>query len=204
MMRNWLIALGLAGIGAGAGLAALNAQQAASGNSVAPAPAPSAPPSKASSPPAKAPTVAKPAPRALPPTSKTTPMAERVAIIGLLNKRNGLWRDLTMKPGQAIRIGPAVIRLSACETTAPWELEQLTGAFVQLIVLDTDDKWRKYFSGWLYKETPSLNVIEHPVYDVWIKECRMRHPDVGPNTLTVRGGEDDSESRRARSGDDGQ
>ena len=28
-----------------------------------------------------------------------TPMAERVAVIGLLNKRNGLTRDLTMKPG---------------------------------------------------------------------------------------------------------
>ncbi len=198
MKRFVILGLGLAGVG----LAALNAQQEPAGTATAPAskaisatPAPKAAQTGTSAPaPRPAP------PRALPPTSKTTPMAERVAIIGLLNKRNGLYRDLTMKPGQAIRIGTAVIRLSAYETTAPWELEQLTGAFVQLIVLDTDKKWRKYFSGWLYKETPSLNVVEHPVYDVWVKECRMRNPDVGPNTLTVRGGDDDTASRRSRSG----
>ncbi len=33
-----------------------------------------------------------------------TPMAERVAVLGLLNKRNGIVRNLTMKPGQALRV----------------------------------------------------------------------------------------------------
>ena len=28
----------------------------------------------------------------------TTPMAQRVAVLGLLNKRNGIVRDLTLKP----------------------------------------------------------------------------------------------------------
>ncbi|MDI1295785.1 MAG: DUF2155 domain-containing protein, partial [bacterium] len=49
-----------------------------------------------------------------------TPMAQRSAVIGLLNKRNGLTRDLTMKPGEALRVGDAIVRLQACETTAPW------------------------------------------------------------------------------------
>lgn len=130
------------------------------------------------------------APKAAPeplPTKALTPMAERVATIGLLNKRNGLWRDLTMKPGQAVRIGDVVVRLKACETTAPWEQEAYTGAFVQLIVQGSDDKWRKIFSGWLYKESPSLNVVEHPIYDVWTKACTMRHPDTGPDTSVIRG-----------------
>jgi hypothetical protein len=122
-----------------------------------------------------------------PPAKALTPMAERVATIGLLNKRNGLWRDLTMKPGQAVRIGDVVVRLKACETTAPWEQEAYTGAFVQLIVLGSDEKWRKVFSGWLYKESPSLNVVEHPIYDVWTKACTMRHPDTGPETTVIRG-----------------
>ncbi len=123
-------------------------------------------------------------------SGKETPMAERVATIGLLNKRNGLWRDLTMKPGQAVHIGDVVIRLKACETTAPTEPEQLTGAFVQVIVHGADTKWRKVFSGWLYKESPSLNVVEHPIYDVWTKACAMKHPDVGPDTTIVHGGDD--------------
>ena len=112
-----------------------------------------------------------------------TPMAERVAVIGLLNKRNGLERDLTMKPGQALRVGDVVVRLRACEQSAPWEAEPLTGAFVQLDVEGRDTRWRRVFSGWLYKESPSLNVVEHPIYDVWPKSCAMTHPDIGPDTI---------------------
>ena len=109
----------------------------------------------------------------------TTPMAERVAVIGFLNKRNGISRDLPLKPGQAVRIGDAIVRLRACETTAPWESETLTGAFVQLDVERPDGRLQRVFSGWLYKESPSLNVVEHPVYDVWPKSCAMTYP-AGP------------------------
>jgi hypothetical protein len=115
----------------------------------------------------------------------TTPMAQRVAVLGFLNKRNGLSQDLILKPGQAARVGDAIVRLRACETTASWEAQKLTGAFVQLDVKeprDPQDRYRRVFSGWLYKETPSLNVIEHPIYDVWPKSCAMKRPgdDVPP------------------------
>lgn len=117
-----------------------------------------------------------------------TPMAERIATLGVLNKRNGLSRDLAMKPGDAVRMGDLVIRLKACDQTESWEADQLTGAFVQVIVKNTTGaNWRKVFSGWLFKESPSLNTVEHPVYDVWVKACTMRHPEVGPNTVVLTG-----------------
>ena len=108
-----------------------------------------------------------------------TPMAERVAVLGLLNKRNGIVRDIALRPGQAVRVKDVVVRLRACETTAPWESEALTGAFVQLDVELPDGRWQRAFSGWLYKESPSLNVVEHPVYDVAPKSCAMTYP-AGP------------------------
>jgi len=113
----------------------------------------------------------------------TTPMAQRVAVVGLLNKRNGISRDLTMKPGQALRAGDVVVRLRACETTAPWEIQKLTGAFVQVDVRNPQGQFQRVFSGWLYKETPSLNVVEHPVYDVFPKSCAMTHPEAGESTV---------------------
>ena len=106
----------------------------------------------------------------------TTPMAERVATLRLLNKRNGQWREFTLRPGQAARSGDVIVRLRACETTAPWEVQQLTGAFVQLDVRNREGRYQRVFSGWLYRETPSLNVIEHPIYDVWPMSCAMTHP----------------------------
>ena len=112
-------------------------------------------------------------------TSGTTPMRDRIAVIGLLNKRNGIVRDITLKPGQSIRVKDIIVRLRACEATAPWEEEKLTGAFIQVDVQRTDKDWNRVFSGWVYKESPSLNVVEHPVYDVWPKSCAMSFPD-GP------------------------
>lgn len=134
----------------------------------------------------------------LPESRAVTPMAERVATLGVLNKRNGLSRNLTMKPGEAVRIGDLVVRLRACEETAPWEPERWTGAFVQVITRETRTMWRKTFSGWLYKESPSLNVVEHPIYDVWVKACKMRHPDIGPETIVARGDDGGSAASRSR------
>ncbi len=110
-----------------------------------------------------------------------TPMEERVATIGLLNKRNNVSRDFEMKPGEATRVGDVVIRLRACEKTAPWELPQDEGAFVQVFVrerrgAETERSWNKVFSGWLFRNSPSLNVVEHPIYDVWVKSCAMSFP----------------------------
>lgn len=108
-----------------------------------------------------------------------TPMAERVATIGVLNKRNNLTQDLEMRPGEARRIGDLVVRLSACERTAPWEVPPEVGAFVQVLVeqgTGGQAGWRRVFSGWLFRNSPSLNVVEHPIYDVWVKDCAMSFP----------------------------
>ncbi len=106
-----------------------------------------------------------------------TPMTERVATIGLLNKRNNVSQDFEMNPGESRRSGPVVIRLQACERTAPWEMPQETGAFVQVLVQERgSDDFTGVFSGWLFKNSPSLNVVEHPIYDVWVKDCAMAFP----------------------------
>lgn len=118
-------------------------------------------------------------------TAGATPMAERVAVLGLLNKRNGQARDITLKPGQAVRAGDVILRLRACEKTAPWEAEPYTGAFAQIDVRESDGKWKRAFSGWLYKERPALNVVQHPVYDVWVKSCTMTFPETGGEEVSA-------------------
>lgn len=110
-----------------------------------------------------------------------TPVKDRSATIGLLNKRNNLQQDLTLKTGEARRVGNVVVKLLTCERTLPWESPEETGAFVQVFVeeranADEPLKWRTVFSGWLFKNSPSLNVVEHPVYDVWVKDCAMKFP----------------------------
>jgi hypothetical protein len=110
-----------------------------------------------------------------------TPVKDRTATIGLLNKRNNLGQDVVLKTGEARRIGNVVIKLATCERSLPWERPSEVGAFVQFFVEERKDAdstlaWRKVFSGWLFKNSPSLSVVEHPVYDVWVKDCAMKFP----------------------------
>ena len=106
-----------------------------------------------------------------------TPMQDRVAVIGLLNKRNNLSQDIELKPGETRRIGNVIVRVQACERTAPWEMPRETGAFVQVFVQDRGtSEFKSRFSGWLFNNSPSLNVVEHPIYDVWVKDCKMSFP----------------------------
>lgn len=110
-----------------------------------------------------------------------TPVKDRVATVGLLNKRNNLSQDLVLKSGESRRVGNVVIRLATCERTLPWESPPEVGAFVQVYVEERSRvseplTWRTVFSGWLFKNSPSLNVVEHPIYDVWVKDCAMKFP----------------------------
>lgn len=110
-----------------------------------------------------------------------TPLKDRVATIGLLNKRNNLSQDVVMKPGETRRIGNVVLKLASCERTLPWERPADEGAFVQVFIEDRATSqeplaWHKIFSGWLFKNSPALNVVQHPVYDVWVKKCAMSFP----------------------------
>jgi hypothetical protein len=129
-----------------------------------------------------------------------TPMGERVAVLGLLNKRNGQSREIRLSPGESTRVGDVLIRLRACEETAPWEPQRLTGAFVQVFVRQTnlrggDESWERVFSGWLFKERPALNVIEHRLYDVWPKACEMTYQDMAPSAALSSGNNSSSTER---------
>ena len=107
-----------------------------------------------------------------------TPLEERVATIGVLNKRNNVSQEIELSPGEQRRVGDVVVRLRSCERTAPWELPQETGAFVQVLVRQrgSEDVFDRVFSGWLFLNSPSLNVVEHPIYDVFVKDCAMDFP----------------------------
>ena len=110
-----------------------------------------------------------------------TPNKDRVVTLGVLNKRNNLTQDLVMKPGEARRIGNLVVKVATCEKSLPWEQPQEEGAFVQAFVEERRSAaeklaWRKIFSGWLFRNSPALNVVEHPVSDVWVKSCAMSFP----------------------------
>jgi len=35
----------------------------------------------------------------------------------------------------------------------------------------------RLFSGWMFASSPAINALEHPVYDVWVIDCKISEPD---------------------------
>ena len=129
-------------------------------------------------------------PAVVTPATGITPMAERVVRFAALNKRNGTTQEFSAHPGDTLRFATLTIRVRACETTAPWEARQ-TAAYFQVddapahVRSGAVPPPRRVYSGWMFAESPSLNPLQHPLYDVWVRSCTMRFPDTGPDTLVV-------------------
>ncbi|MEO1161288.1 MAG: DUF2155 domain-containing protein, partial [Pseudomonadota bacterium] len=58
-----------------------------------------------------------------------------------------------------------------CNSRPPTE-EPKTTSFVQVDENLLSGGTRRIFSGWMLAESPGLNAVEHPVYDVWLIGCR--------------------------------
>ena len=129
------------------------------------------------------------------------PLSERVAVIGVLDKRLGSSTEFKLKPGESFRFGQISGVLQSCETTQPYERKQ-SGAFVQVTETPRAVGNAKpgapklVFSGWIFAESPSLNPFVHPVYDVWLKSCTMRFPD-GPKSPANPAGNRTSGARKS-------
>lgn len=76
----------------------------------------------------------------------------------------------------ALQVTPRVC-YSRTENEAPG-----SDSFVEVDEITLDRKIRRIFSGWMYADSPGLNAVEHPVYDVWLKSCKAKSDVPPPDT----------------------
>jgi len=74
--------------------------------------------------------------------------------------------------GKLVRFGTLEITVRKCTRSRPdQKLER--AAFLEIDDIDPSTKAKKrVFSGWMFSSNPSLSALDHPVYDVWVKDCR--------------------------------
>jgi hypothetical protein len=58
-----------------------------------------------------------------------------------------------------------------CYTRPPTESPNTT-AFVEVDEVTLESKIRRVFTGWMFAASPGLHAVEHPVYDIWLVECK--------------------------------
>jgi hypothetical protein len=67
----------------------------------------------------------------------------------------------------------------ACYTRDPREPPR-TSTFVEVDEILIDGKQKRLFSGWMFAESPGLNPLAHPVFDLWLTGCSQ--PTRAPST----------------------
>ena len=85
-----------------------------------------------------------------------------------------------------MKFGALQVTPRTCFSRPPDQLPKTT-TFVEVKELQLDGTTTKLFSGWMFAESPGVNAVEHPVYDVWLTECLQPKAPVGRNPPPASG-----------------
>ncbi len=96
-----------------------------------------------------------------------------------------------MPINETVQFGALKVTPRACYSRPPTEQPKTT-TFVEVNEVMFDGQEKKLFSGWMFAESPGLNAVEHPVFDVWLTECQKPKRSIAQQQSAAAG-------RRARS-----
>ena len=70
---------------------------------------------------------------------------------------------------------------AAVAAAAPPEEPPESAVFVEIVDVRPDSPSVPLFTGWMFASSPAVSALEHPVYDVWVIDCK---PDPTPGEQT--------------------
>jgi hypothetical protein len=106
-----------------------------------------------------------------PPQKITNP----TAIFAGLDKITGRIITFDVAIDETVRFGALEVTPRACYTRPATETSN-TDSFVEVDELTLQGELRRIFTGWMFAASPGLNAVEHPIYDVWLADCRGATP----------------------------
>ena len=93
------------------------------------------------------------------------------AVFAGLDKITGRIISFEVATGETVQFGSLQITPRACFTRPATEAPQ-TDVFAEVDEIGDKDNYRRIFSGWMFAASPGLHGIEHPVYDIWLTDCK--------------------------------
>ncbi|AQX27869.1 MULTISPECIES: DUF2155 domain-containing protein [unclassified Bartonella] len=98
-------------------------------------------------------------------------VSNEIGIFSGLDKITGRVTSFEVYIGQVYQYGALQIIPRVCYTSSENEPARTTG-FVEVNEMTLERKIRRIFTGWMFADSPGLNAVEHPIYDVWLKDCK--------------------------------
>ncbi|MBI1244453.1 MAG: DUF2155 domain-containing protein [Alphaproteobacteria bacterium] len=94
-----------------------------------------------------------------------------VAVLQTLDKVTGRVRSLEAPVGQEVEFGPLTIRVRACRKRPPEDPPE-SAAYLEISERKSAATVNDIFKGWMFASSPAVSALEHPVYDVWVIDCK--------------------------------
>lgn len=111
-----------------------------------------------------------------PPPQVLSSKPGKEVILRGLDKVTATTHDFSVPIGMPVKFGSLEITASYCRKRPPEETPEVY-AFLTIKdrKLDGDGNEvgkKAIFNGWMFASSPALNALEHPVYDVWVLDCK--------------------------------
>ena len=88
-----------------------------------------------------------------------------------LDKITGRIISFDVAINETVRFGALEVTPRACYTRPPTEAPTTDG-FIEVDELTLQGEIKRIFTGWMFAASPGLNAVEHPIYDVWLTDCK--------------------------------
>lgn len=105
-----------------------------------------------------------------PPPALANRLENGLAVFSALDKVTARISKLEIRLNETVQFGSLKITPRVCYSRPPTEPPKTT-AFVEVEEEQLDGKQKRLFTGWMFAESPGLNAVEHPVFDVWLTTC---------------------------------
>jgi hypothetical protein len=101
--------------------------------------------------------------------------AERygIAVLRGLDKVTARIKNFEAPVGEVVRLGTLEIIARTCDKRPPEETPE-SAAFLDIWEVRPGEPAKSVFRGWMFASSPALSAMEHPVYDVWVVDCKNR------------------------------
>ena len=120
----------------------------------------------------------------LPPVAANAARIENpVAVFSGLDKITGRITTFDVYVNETVQFGALQVTPKACYSRDQSEAQKIDG-FVEVDEITLDRKIRRIFSGWMFADSPGLNAVEHPIYDVWLTGCKPQSDIPAPAKAT--------------------
>jgi hypothetical protein len=113
-------------------------------------------------------------------------IANPVAELSRLDKITGRITNFDVYIGETVQFGALQITPRACYTRPPTETQR-TSVFVEVDQVSLKGTVSRIFTGWMFADSPALNAIDHPVYDIWLIDCKQKSDVPPPPDLEAPG-----------------